>query len=256
MSFILDALKKADSERHLGELPGIHSRALPAAQARLPSPFLRRRSTWLLAALPALAAVAWFALPYLPPTSLTRMPVQLTRSAPSDAAPAPPALALVPAPSLAPAPVPVPAARTAEVANDIPVPPPLPAPAPAPPTIKTVPAAPAGARTAIASDKARSEASAAVLPVARPATRSLEKPVEPAATANLITDLPPNLQREIPKLAIAGSIYSSNPADRMLLIDKRMLHEGDEISPGLVLETVMPKAATLRYKGHAFRVVF
>lgn len=92
--------------------------------------------------------------------------------------------------------------------------------------------------------------------MARAADKPTAKPLEQPATVSLLADLPPNLQREIPKLAIAGSIYSTNPADRMLLIDKRMLHEGDEIAPGLVLETVMPKAATLRYKGYPFKVVF
>lgn len=256
MSFILDALKKADSERSLGELPGIHSRALPGAGPRLASPFLPRRSTWLLVAAPIVALAVWSGMRFMPDTDGSRTPVQLTSSAPVNPATAAPAPALALAPTSALGATATPAASSSpKVVNDIPVPPPL--PAPAPPASKPVAsAAVTGVRSAGAGERSKKEVQAAAVPADKAANRASDKPIEPAAAANLITDLPPNLQKEIPKLAIAGSIYSVNPADRMLLIDKRMLHEGDEISPGLVLETVMPKAATLRYKGHAFRVVF
>ena len=71
-----------------------------------------------------------------------------------------------------------------------------------------------------------------------------------------MAQLPDNLQRELPPLAVGGSMYSDSPADRMLLIDKRLFHEGDEVGPGLVLENLMPKAAILRYKGYRFRITF
>lgn len=249
MSFILEALKKADSERRLGELPGLHSQALPAAGLLLPAPVLRRRLAWLLASLPIFALALWIALQFWSAAGGMHMSVQLRQNAPRSSAVPPPSLAL--APTILPNPTPTPAAMAAPVINDISLPPPM--PVPAPPAVKSVPAAATlGSAKATPADAVNS----AALSAAVPANRAATKPMQPSTSANLITDLPLNLQREIPKLAIAGSIYSADPVDRMLLIDKRMLHEGDEISPGLVLETVLPKAATLRYKGYAFRVVF
>ena len=83
------------------------------------------------------------------------------------------------------------------------------------------------------------------------------KRLAPASTSvpvMALADLPPAIQREIPPLAFSGSMYSTNAADRMVLLDKRMLHEGDEITPGLTLDRVLPKGAILRYKGHVFQV--
>lgn len=71
-----------------------------------------------------------------------------------------------------------------------------------------------------------------------------------------MSELSPALQRELPPLVIGGSMYSDNAAERMLLIDKRLLHEGDEVSPGLVLEKLMPKEAVLRLRGTRFRINF
>lgn len=244
MSFILDALKKADSERHLGELPGLHSQTTPGTGVPVRASLWRRRSTWAKVMLPLIAVLGWMALHFWPLGVVNHAPVQLTRSAAGSTAPQTPALALAPATSLAPP------HTGAKPATEIPVPPPLPKPTPAP-VAKQLPAS--------APTVARASTSGAPDNVKKPvvmAARPVDKPVEQPGVASMIAELPPNLQREIPKLSIAGSMYSANPADRMLLIDKRMLHEGDEISPGLVLETVMPKSATMRYKGYAFRVVF
>lgn len=69
-------------------------------------------------------------------------------------------------------------------------------------------------------------------------------------------DLPEPIQRQIPPLAIGGYIYSKNPADRLLLIDKVLRHEGEELAPGLVLEKLQPKAAIFSFKGYRYRVPY
>ncbi|MDE2627051.1 MAG: hypothetical protein KGL99_07865, partial [Burkholderiales bacterium] len=58
MSYILDALRKADAERERGTVPGIHAQpmfagASPAAPARAPRPWL-----WALVAAVGVALVA------------------------------------------------------------------------------------------------------------------------------------------------------------------------------------------------------
>lgn len=72
----------------------------------------------------------------------------------------------------------------------------------------------------------------------------------------MMAELSPALQRELPPLAIGGSMYSDKASERMLLIDKRLLHEGDEVAPNLVLEKLMPKEAILRFRGTRFRIAF
>jgi general secretion pathway protein B len=202
MSMILDALRKADAERQLGELPGLHTSGWPGVAPARRAGLWRRASTWLvlLLLLLALAGLFW-----------------LNRH---DASP--PRIA-------APLPVPavLPALPTPPLANDdIAMPPPLP---------KEVP----------------EEATR----VRRAAVPAVPDRKEAAGRLLTLATLPANLQRELPVLNIGGSMYSDVPAERMLLIDKRLLKEGEEVSPGLVLDSILPKGAILRYKGVRFQLM-
>lgn len=200
MSFILDALKRADSERHFCELPGLHTRAVSQpVQALAAGP--RRARAILLALATTFGFIVIGILVW-----------------PNMTAPTVPSLVLLAAPALQNPAEPV-------VASALPVP--LPAPKQA----------------------------------ALPKIDTIEKPLRKAEPAlseptgiMTLSDLPQSIRRELPALAVSGTMYSNNPADRMLLLDKQMLHEGDEIAPGLVLESVRPKGATLRYKGYLFRI--
>lgn len=51
-------------------------------------------------------------------------------------------------------------------------------------------------------------------------------------------------------------MYSNNPADRLVLIDKVLRHEGEEVAPGLVLEKLLPKAALMNYRGTRYKVAY
>nr|WP_229257537.1 general secretion pathway protein GspB [Duganella callida] len=55
---------------------------------------------------------------------------------------------------------------------------------------------------------------------------------------------------------MGGYIYSKNPADRVLLIDKVLRHEGEEVAPGLLLEKLQPKEAVFSFKGYRYRVPY
>ncbi|MCG2585652.1 general secretion pathway protein GspB [Massilia sp. TS11] len=198
MSYILDALKKAQAERELGHTPGLHS--APAAVVPAAAAGARTR-LWLAlgGAAVLIAGAAWW----------------LWRPA---AAPAAPALAGAPAPSTAPTlaaqPAPLPAAPVAPVAS---------------------------------------------IPVARAA-----QPVAPPAVARaaddeslpLLRQLPDAVQRTVPTVSFGGYIYSPDPAERLLLIDKTLRHEGEEVAPGLVLEKLLPKAAIMNYRGTRYRAPY
>ena len=130
MSYILDALKRAESERSRGAVPGVH--AQPHATA---TPQGRSRAAWVLAGALALAAVGG-GLWWWTTSSAERPPTALS--------PVPPIAAVVPTPAQAPAApvVPAPAAVLPPI-SPLPVEPPPPA-APTVPVAKapTAPAAP------------------------------------------------------------------------------------------------------------------
>lgn len=71
-----------------------------------------------------------------------------------------------------------------------------------------------------------------------------------------LRELPEAVQRTVPPVVFGGYMYSKNPADRLLLIDKTLRHEGEEVAPGLVLEKLLPKAAVMNYKGYRYRVPY
>ena len=229
MSYILEALKKSQAERQLGELPSIHA---PQVQLHdgAASASARRTPVWL--ALGGVAVTVAAAL-------LLWQPWQADAAAPAAAAVVPAVLA-----QAVPAPLPV-AAPPAAVA-------PAPVAAFVPPATT---AAPVHHARPVAEPKQETPGQAVSPPVAAPAPAV---PPTPAAEESVpgMRDLPEPIQRQIPAIAIGGYIYSKNPADRLLLIDKVLRHEGEELAPGLVLEKLQPKAAIFSFKGYRYRVPY
>jgi len=224
MSYILDALRKADAQRERDPARGIH--AQPGAGPQPVPQSAGRQPAWVWVALAAaflsLLAAAW----------------QLTR----PAVPAAPAVAAAPAPT-PPAPAPMPATAVLPEA-----PPPAVPPPPPPPPVAAAPAAQAPRATASA---ASAGTPAVAVAQARPASA-------PAASDRVLAlaDLPPDVARELPKLAISGGVYSSNPAQRMLIVNGQVFNEGAELAPGLVLEQIRDKTAVLRTRGYRYALPY
>lgn len=257
MSYILDALKKAESERRIGSIPDMHAQPLATASAT-DSPAWRRPYAWATLAGVVLMAggIAWFApwqaarrsdtgaLP-TPQSSSGTVAIDTNR----NAAPTPPAVSQKTVPPIAQAVVPEETVPPVPQQTAQPEPA-KPKPEPAPVKKKKSeppPAIAAPAPQATASKKENAPAAAAP-----PAA------VAPAAEPRLpgFRDLPANIQQEIPALTVGGYIYSSIAAERSLLINNRLLREGSEISHGLVLEKMLPKEAVLNYKGYRYRVPY
>jgi len=51
-------------------------------------------------------------------------------------------------------------------------------------------------------------------------------------------------------------MYSDSPASRMLLINNRVFHEGDQPAAGLVLEEIRLKSAVFNYRGTRYAVSY
>ncbi|WP_402720420.1 general secretion pathway protein GspB [Janthinobacterium rivuli] len=228
MSYILEALKKSQAERQLGELPSIHAPQVQLHDAAA-SGASRRAPVWLALGGVTVAVVA---------ALLLWQPWQATATVPT-AAPAVLAQA-VPAPMPAAAPPATPAPAPVPVAQVTPVPP-------------AATAAPVHHARPVAEPKQESPGQAAP---SVPAPASAVPAPAAEETVPGMRDLPEPIQRKIPAVAIGGYIYSKNPADRLLLIDKVLRHEGEELAPGLVLEKLQPKAAIFSFKGYRYRVPY
>ena len=262
MSYILEALKKAQAERQLGHAPDIHT------PAPLPVPAAAREANRkpLLIGLGVGLAVADLAagivLRAKSPAGEPAVLAQAGNAGATIAAPAAPAVALPPAPAAPlngsagastarPATAP-PASRT----NDS-----VAAPRPAAPPASTAPPRVAAASPTPSRSAARDTVPEVVyLPAPartpEPAPAAPVRAPDPIQEENLRTlqQLPEAIQREVPKVAVGGYIYSPNPADRLLLVDKMLRREGEEVAPGLVLERLMPKYAVMNYRGTRYRV--
>lgn len=237
MSYILDALKKAESERKLGSIPNVYSPA-PSASDMADGQSWRKWLPWLLAT--STFAVLLLGLAWLQPWR-QQAPVALN-----------PALAVPVAPPAAAPPPPV-----------------------APRAIAETKIEPAAAASAAASSAIQQPEKAPISPQPAPSTTektaaAIMPPVMKASSsepvsapspsdedlAGTLHDLPQNLQAELPAIVVNGYIYAKNPADRSVLINQKLLHEGDQIAPQFVLEKMLPKGAILSYKGYRYRVAF
>jgi len=242
VSLILDALRRADSERERGAVPGLHAQPVPAAS---PVPVLSERRTpwgWVAGAavVGLVAMLAWFiAARETPPAAASASATTASRPAMSTAPAATasaPAIAVAPAPPLTP-----PQTESAEakpVAE--------PAPWPAQDSSRKAPGAEASAGAATAPAPPRGEA------VAVPTGNV----VSAAAPITPREQLPESVRSQLPPLAVGGSIYSSSPVDRSLIVDGRILRENDRLNAELTLEQIRPKSAVFRFRGYRFEVGF
>ncbi|MET0348718.1 MAG: general secretion pathway protein GspB [Rhizobacter sp.] len=236
MSYILDALRKADAERRGVTAPA--ALAEPAVlvapddpDADLP-PTPARPWVWVLGGvgLALLAAVGWNLLrgggaPVSPPVVAT-----------------PPVAVAPPAPAPVPAPAPAVAPPSADALPNFP--PALPEPAPAP---KPEPRAAAPAPTpAPAAPPAALPPGIAVVgqaPAAAPADR-----------VYTVAELPEAVRRDFPRLSVGGAMYSDRAADRMVVLNGQVFHEGDALGKDLKLRQIKLKSAVLEFRGYRVEI--
>ena len=86
-------------------------------------------------------------------------------------------------------------------------------------------------------------------PVAKAAASQAASPA-----VRLFGELPEDLRRQIPPLAITGSVYSSNPDKRLLLVNNQVLAQGSLAAPEVTLEQIQAKSSVFSYRGTRFRV--
>ena len=234
MSYILDALRRAEAERERGVVPGLQSQQHAIVDDDAAAPARPRLLVWAVAGLAAalVAVVAWNVLRDSGPPP--GRPVVEGSVAPTPQAPVPMPTTPLAAPPQIAAPTPTP--PTADAAR--------------PPVAATRPAArpPTEARRSAR----RSTDSGA-------ATGGSESTTAKASAEARIykqIDLPEDVRRDLPKLTVGGASYSGDAASRMVMINGQIFHEGDQLAPNLVLERIKLKSAVLSYKGYRYEVTF
>ena len=220
MSYILDALKKADAERERAAVPGLHTEATPLADDALP----KTLSVTTLAvgvaalALAALGVMGWQLWQHAAPPAATPAPVPAPPSSP-------PPMMMTP-PMQPPASQPMSAPSQAQ-----------PSPPPATDSVKQSPP-----QQPVAS---------------RPS--STPKSTTPATTNTPIlrlNELPEEVRRTLPNMVFGGAMYSDVPSKRMLIINGGVFHEGDQPMSGLSLDEIRLKSAVFSYQGQRFSVAY
>ena len=71
-----------------------------------------------------------------------------------------------------------------------------------------------------------------------------------------MSELPDEIRRELPTLAVGGAMYSQNPANRLLIVNGQTFHEGDKLAPNLFLQQIRLKSAVLEYKGYRYGITY
>ena len=228
MSYILDALRKADAERERGSVPSIHAQpSFAGARPAGPAPASRM---WIVVAvigvlIALIAAMAAYLLFGRSPAIELAKPV----------APPPSTVAAAPA-------APVPLASPAPVA----VAPAL--PAPAPPPARKVRAAPAASAAPTTTPTAVASAPASA-PRPPPAAKTEER-------IYTLDELPDDIRRQLPALSVGGSMYSPTPASRLVIINGQVLREGEHITPDLLVQQIRLKSAVMSFKGYRYTLAF
>jgi general secretion pathway protein B len=226
MSYILDALRKADQQRRRG--------AAPTLLTLQPSAVVRKRPAYLKYGLLAVVLIgAGVVIGWLRPWQAQQVVPASVAVKPIESKP------IEPKPIEA-RPLESKPGQPAPAASESPAQPTAELPAPAKPQADGLP-------------------SAATAPVPGRAAAPPERRVDIAAadaageTVIAIEKLPLSIREGLPKMTVSVHAYSDTPEKRLVGIGSRILREGDYVVPGLQLEEITPDGMILSYRGYRFR---
>lgn len=232
MSYILEALQKSEHERQRGRPPDLARVAGPAPVE--PPARNGHRLAVLLAAALLLAAgtglLAWqlrgaAGTATAAPPAPQEARVKTTVTAPSQTPQSPPAIAVKEPDRISSAPA------QAEHTPTRPTPPPMP--------LRETRPTPAGAKPQDTDTPPRTS----------PAARK----DAPAGHVVALDELPASVRSGLPPLTISGFASTGEAGQRMVVVNDRLVQEGEEIAPGLKLLGSTAEGAIFEYQGHRFR---
>ena len=264
MSYILDALRRADAERQRGAVPGLHAQPVAGLMnqgATAPGAPARRLGLAAAALLLLGLAVAagWLLRPGVAPGAAGA-------GQPAPALAVGPAAATPPAVAQAPqVPAQVLAAGARPAAPPLlppalaPAPPGLAVPTPAlraPPALPSaMPVQPAAATRWAATVASSPPPTAEMAPAPAPAPAQLAPAAAPARWPSL-AELPEAQKRELGPLVVGGAMHAEQAALRIVILNGQVFHEGDKLSPELQVQQIRLKSVVLSHRGQRFELPF
>jgi general secretion pathway protein B len=230
MSYILDALRKADADRarDAAAVPDLYAQGDAADDgARAPSRGLKWMLLALLALLLAGLAWAWLGATRVEPARLAepgRSPAPVAVQAPP---PAPSMPRAIEAPAVPPPPSPLQSQPSAVL----------------PPQAAPIVAGPSHMASAPAPSSARA-----------PKPTSVASAASAAPPAVTLAELPADLRARLPALTVGGSVYSPAAASRIVILNGQVFREGDQPAEGLTVEQIGLKSTVLVFRGVRFEL--
>ena len=276
MSILLDALKRSEQQRRLGEVPDIHS---PLGAESAAGENRNRRLRWILVGI-IVVILAWVAWQRIgsddPPATGGAVAKQASVVDATAMAPGEAGSSAAAATTGNPAENPSAVARTpVETLQRNPDPSRTAAPDPAAPAEQGVPRqsrvnesftrfeAPAQADSGPGStDQAPSSVHPAQEPadgvgaaVAEPTGAPRATASQPEATEPIsFWELPQSVRDSLPELRITVLVYADRSEDRFVLMAGQRLFEKDEFQPGVVLDEIRRDGAVFLYRNYRFLV--
>jgi len=105
-----------------------------------------------------------------------------------------------------------------------------------------------GSRRPSAAASATAGASASAAPPAPAAS-------PPAASRILpLAELPEAVRRQLPPLTLGGSVYSEQPAQRLVIVNGQVTHEGDQPASQLQVVQIRPRSVVFSFHGQLFEL--
>lgn len=260
MSYILDALVKAERERHLGQAPRLDDAPPRATVEPAESPGWWQAASTIIAAALVVATLLFVFLrePAAPPatSAAARAAVPApaaTDPAPKAAAPGPSSAAPVAATERSPQMRPKIDAidQSAPIASlDDLVDQPEPAPPAPPPREALASGDTPGEPIATLDDGGNTQTTTlAPAPRARTQVGKLTLDPAPAGGAIALADMPAGYRDSFPALAMDVHVWNADPAKRFVLVNGRRYHEGDQLSDGPQIVEITGQGMVLQYNG-------
>lgn len=253
MSFLLDALRKSENQKRIGDIPTIHSTGDLMSHSRN----LGRRGLLILILLPAVTVVAWYfwqaSEPAVEPVTVEPAEMMVEEMVADQAEEQIVANEAVKNGVLPAFPESVESRNTRHHERT------------AVESFSTPTNRKAEGSTAMAlainslhSSEARAEVIVEEKPLDVTAAETTRQQPEQSRQAQLDTisywQLPEPVRAELPPLKISVLVFAERPEDRFILLNGRRVAEGEEPDPGLVLKQIRREGAVFSYRLYHFLV--
>lgn len=222
MSYILEALKKSEQERHIGHVPDLTMTQEPAPSVHA------ARGPWLLPVALLLNAVIIGLVVWRPWQTQVAAVVEAERGASPEVAE-----------TASPEPV-EPATTDAVVPASVAVPP------------VSAPRAAAPVEVPVASEPTV-HAGAGPQPEA-PSATPVRSPSDWRAATPRWQDLPAEERSRLPVPRFDVHVFAQEPSRRFVLVNLKKYQEGDRLDQGVTLDAILADGVVLSYQGQRYRV--